>query len=84
MGISGILASIDREIAQLKRVRVLLGGKSAIPAQSARTLGKAAVQAAKPSKKRARRLSPEGRKRIAEAQKQRWAKQKTAADTKQE
>jgi hypothetical protein len=37
-----------------------------------------AVPAAKPAKKK-RKLSPEGRKRIAEAVKKRWAAQKAAA-----
>jgi hypothetical protein len=38
-----------------------------------------AVPAAKPAKKKKRNLSPEGRKRIAEAVKRRWAAQKAAA-----
>jgi hypothetical protein len=40
----------------------------------------AAVAAtAKPAKKKKRKLTPEGRKRIAEAVKRRWAAQKKAA-----
>jgi hypothetical protein len=39
----------------------------------------AAPVAAKPAKKKKRNLSPEGRKRIAEAVKKRWAAQKAAA-----
>jgi hypothetical protein len=35
--------------------------------------------AAKPARKKKRNLSPEGRKRIAEAVKRRWAAQKKAA-----
>lgn len=69
MGVSEILTQIDREIAQLERARALLSG-SAIsrPAASA---GPAAAK-----KKKKRKLTPEGRKRIAEAVKRRWAEQK--------
>ncbi|HWG19424.1 MAG TPA: hypothetical protein VG225_02770 [Terracidiphilus sp.] len=71
MGISEILTQIDREIALLQQARALLAGtqsraKSAAPA------------ATKPAKKK-RRLSPEGRKRIAEAVKRRWAEQRKAS-----
>ena len=64
MGVSEILAQIDREIAQLQHARSVLGGKAA--------------PAAKKRKKK-RNLTPEGRKRIAEAVKRRWAEQKKAA-----
>jgi hypothetical protein len=37
-----------------------------------------ALAVAKPAKKKKRNLSPEGRKRIAEAVKKRWAAQKAA------
>jgi hypothetical protein len=75
MGVSDILAQIDREIAQLERARALLGGGTA-------TRGKVkavAVPAAKKPAKKKRNLTPEGRKRIAEAVKRRWALQKKAA-----
>jgi hypothetical protein len=74
VGVSEILTQIDREIAQLQHARALLAGKST----SARKKAKAAPAARKPAKKK-RNLSPEGRKRIAEAVRRRWAEQKKAA-----
>ena len=89
MAISDILAIIDHEIAQLQQARTLLGGgvKPAAkkapgrPKKVAAAPKKAAVvapAAAKPAKKKKRHLSPEGRKRIAEAVKKRWAAKKAA------
>ena len=75
MGVSNILAEIDREIAQLQHARALLTGgaapkaKKAVPAPAAKKRGR----------KKKRNLTPEGRKRIAEAVKRRWAEQKKAA-----
>ncbi len=79
MAISEILASIDREIAHLKQARALLTGEAAAPEK--KTGGARKTAAAKPTKKRV--LTPEGRRRIAEAQKQRWAAQKKAAGASQ-
>jgi hypothetical protein len=62
VGLIDILAQIDTEINQLKQARALLEGRRASP-HSAHT----------PKK---RNLTPEGRKRIAEAVKRRWALQK--------
>jgi hypothetical protein len=79
VGISEIVEQIDREIAQLQQVRALLAGKTAT------TQGKAApVPTAKKAgkRKKKRNLTPEGRKRIAEAVKRRWAEQKKAAGQK--
>jgi hypothetical protein len=81
MAISDILTSIDREISQLQEARALLGGGAASAAKKVsarpRTVAVAAT-AAKPDKKKKRNLSPEGRKRIAEAVRKRWARQKAA------
>ena len=80
MGVSDILAAIDQEIAQLQQARALLSG-SAAPVVK-RKAGRpkkteaVAVPTAKPTRKKKRKLSPEGRKRIAEAVKRRWAAQK--------
>jgi len=92
MGVSEILATIDNEIAKLQQARALLSGlgapvakkKAGRPKKVAAATKKAAVVAhvsAKPEKKRRkkRHLSAEGRKRIAEAVKKRWAAQKAAA-----
>jgi chorismate mutase len=77
MGVSQILSEIDREIAQLTKARALLMGEAA-PKKTAGRPKKTAVVAvpAKKAAKKKRNLSPEGRQRIAEAVKKRWAKQK--------
>ena len=84
MAISEILASIDSDIAKLQQARALLSGGTAVAAKKkAGRPRKAATSpvVAKPAKKAAkkkRNLSPEGRKRIAEAVKKRWAAQRAA------
>jgi hypothetical protein len=77
MEISEILAAIDREIALLMQARVLMDGKAA--AKRGKTAGKLKRPAAVKAKRKKRTLSPEGRKRIAEAQKKRWEAHKKAA-----
>ena len=80
MGVSEILAQIDKEIAQLQQARALLGGKAATAPKKA-----AAAPAAKKTvkkRKKKRNLTPEGRKRIAEAVKKSWDEQKKAASSK--
>jgi hypothetical protein len=90
MAISDILASIDRDIAQLQQARALLSGGNAPVAKRAagrpkkavggsRKTASVALAVAMPAKKKKRNLSPEGRKRIAEAVKKRWAAQKAAS-----
>jgi hypothetical protein len=74
VGVSNILAEIDREIAQLQQARALLSGSAAPKAK--RTA--AAPAAKKRGRKKKRNLTPEGRKRIVEAVKRRWALQKKA------
>jgi hypothetical protein len=64
MTIDNILASIDSEIAQLKQARALLSGD-----------GTKKLTSAAPVRKR-RRLNAASRKKIADAQKKRWARQK--------
>jgi hypothetical protein len=75
VGVSEILAQIDGEIAQLQYARALLAGKAA-PATKKPKRAPASKKAGKTKK---RNLSPEGRKRIAEAVKRRWAEQKKSA-----
>jgi hypothetical protein len=85
MAISEILASIDSDIAKLQQARALLSGGTAVAAKKKAGRPRKAATApavAKPAKKAAkkkRNLSPEGRKRIAEAVKKRWAAQRAAA-----
>jgi hypothetical protein len=77
MGVSEIILSIDREIAQLKQARSLLGGGPVVLPKSASARQSHAPAGKNPAKRRV--LSPEGRKRIADAQKKRWAAQKKTA-----
>ena len=64
MTIDKILASIDSEIAQLKQARTLLSRDKT-------------KEAAAPIRKR-RTMTAAGRKRIGDAQRKRWARQKAA------
>jgi hypothetical protein len=77
VGISDIVEQIDREIAQLHQVRALLVGKASSTTRKAAAVA-SEVKLVKKRKKK-RNLTPEGRKRIAEAVKRRWAEQKKAA-----
>jgi hypothetical protein len=63
MTIETILAEIDAEIAQLKQARALLSGDGA-------------KKSATPVVRKKRKMSAAGRKRIGDAQRKRWAKQK--------
>jgi hypothetical protein len=75
LGVTEIVALIDSQIAQLQQARALLAGITGT-AKAAPATAKTAT--AQPGKKK-RHLSAEGRKRIAEAVKKRWAEQKLAA-----
>ena len=76
MGVAEILQQIDREIAQLQRARVLLnGGVAKSPNGSANGI-------ATKAKRKKSNLTPEGRKRIAEAVRRRWEKQRKASGAK--
>lgn len=79
MAMKNILAELDAEIARLQQGKALLAASngSAPPAIRRGRPAKTAVVASvtKPGKKK-RNLSPEGRARIAEAVKRRWATQK--------
>jgi hypothetical protein len=90
MGVPEILASVDREIALLKHARALLSGIAVAPKKKPGRPSKTAaatLAAAKPAKKNTKRrkkrnLSPEGRKRIADAVKRRWEAQRKASSSK--
>ncbi len=71
MAIETILAQIDSEIARLTQVRSLLAGSGSAANVTERKSRKAPAKA-----KKSRVLSPEARKRIADAQRKRWAAQK--------
>jgi hypothetical protein len=69
----GIIAAIDEEISRLETVRDLL--------RDTRNLAPGVEKAlsTRGSGKKTRRMSAEGRRRIVEAQRRRWAKQKQGA-----
>jgi hypothetical protein len=73
--VSQILKEIDNEIARLQEARNLLAGGEV------RRAGRVAAKSASPVKKR-RRLSAEGRKKIADAMKRRWMERKKQAAAK--
>lgn len=73
MSTTAILAAIDEEIARLQQVKKLLGGGSV-----GNGLLKAKLGSGLAARKK-RVLSPEARKRIADAQKKRWAAYKRTA-----
>jgi len=75
VGVSEILVGIDREIALLQQARTLLAGDATVKSSKKAT----AAPAAKKTAKKKRNISPEGRKRIADAVKRRWAEQKKAS-----
>ena len=72
--VKDILVEIDAEISRLQQARALLSGGAA----PRRGPGRAKAVSA-PKK---RKLTPEGRKRIAEAMKRRWAERKKQAAAK--
>jgi hypothetical protein len=77
--VKDILSEIDAEISRLQQARALLGGEAVVAKKRVGAKKKAAVTATAPKK---RKLSPEGRKRIAEAMKRRWAERKKQASSK--
>jgi hypothetical protein len=74
MTIDSILSQIDAEIARLTQVRKLLAGSGTVSITVPKRKTKSA--SAKTTRK-TRVLSPEARKRIADAQRKRWAAQKS-------
>jgi hypothetical protein len=71
-----ILDEIDSQISKLQQARALLAGTTA-PAGRGRPKGSKNTASAAPAKPpRKRKLSPEGRKRIADAMKKRWAERR--------
>lgn len=81
MEVSRIIAEIDAQISKLQQARVLLSGAAnSAGKRPGRPKGsknaKAAAVSAAPRK---RKLSPEGRKRIADAMKKRWAERRKQA-----
>ena len=92
MDVSKIVAEIDAKIASLQQARAVLVGLDAdvsVVAKPRRGRPKGSTKAAKAIKaittaakpsKRKRNLTPEGRKRIADAMKRRWADRRASLD----
>jgi len=76
MAIESILAQIDAEIARLTQVRSLLANTGKVSAKLTEGKARKAQAKAKTKSKKTRVLSPEARKRIADAQRKRWAAHK--------
>jgi hypothetical protein len=77
MGIDSILSEIDAEIARLTQARALLATMGSGTHATAKT-----AKAPKKAGKKRRPLSAEARKRIADAQRKRWAAQRAKAKSK--
>jgi hypothetical protein len=80
--VTQIIAEIDAQIAKLQQARQLLSGSPAVKATKGpgRPKGSKNAKVAAPAPTvRKRKLSPEGRKRIAEAMKKRWAERRKVA-----
>jgi hypothetical protein len=79
--VSRIIAEIDGQIAKLQQARALLAGTTATtkrtgPGRPKGSKNATAAVSAAASTPRKRKLSPEGRKRIADAMKKRWAERR--------
>jgi hypothetical protein len=73
MSVDSILAQIDAEIARLTQVRSLLASTTKV---DTRLTGRSTKKASPAKVRKTRVLSPDARKRIADAQRKRWAAQK--------
>jgi hypothetical protein len=79
LAIADVVAQIDAEIGKLQQVKALLRGDTVAAVGRGRPKGSRNAAAKAPAKKSKRRLSPEGRRKIAEAMKRRWAERKKQA-----
>lgn len=69
MQVSRIIAEIDAQIEKLQQARTLLAGAESVAAKTSPGRPKGSKKSTATAK---RKLSPEGRRRIAEAMKRRW------------
>jgi len=77
--VNRIIAEIDAQISKLQQARALLAGTTTSAARTGRGRPKGSkngASVASPTTPRKRKLSPEGRKRIADAMKKRWAERR--------
>jgi hypothetical protein len=76
MDVSKIIAEIDTQIASLQTARdAIVSLNTTTPVKGKRGRPKGSTNAPKTAQKK-RNLTPEGRKRIADAMKRRWAAQR--------
>jgi hypothetical protein len=73
--VNRIIAEIDAQISKLQQARALLAGTTTSAARTGRGRPKGSKNAATATPRK-RKLSPEGRKRIADAMKKRWAERR--------
>ena len=75
MDVSAIISSIDAELSRLQQARALLAGPVPIKRRGRPKNSETKPAPPKPAKKVAKKrtMSPEGRARVAAAQKARWA-----------
>jgi len=78
MSIDSILLQIDAEIARLTQARSLLANIAEVTSKAIERKTKKSPAKVKTARK-TRVLSPEARKRIADAQRKRWAAQRAKA-----
>ena len=78
MEVSRIVTEIDAQIAKLQQARALLAGTIAPVTRTGpgRPKGAKSATTSVQAAPRKRKLSPEGRKRIADAMKKRWAERR--------
>lgn len=77
MEVSRIISEIDAQISKLQQARALLAGTATPAARTGPGRPKGSKKAAPASPApRKRKLSAEGRKRIADAMKKRWAERR--------
>lgn len=78
MDFNRLVEEIDSEISRLKQARELLTGMSETRSAGRKAAAKTRKGSATAAKtgRRKRHLSPEGRKRIADAMKKRWAERR--------
>ena len=82
MALTDVIAQIDSEISILQQARALLSGSNAAPAEKKAGRGRpkgsknAVAETSQSETAAKRKLSPEGRKAIAEAMKRRWAERR--------
>jgi hypothetical protein len=87
LAITDVIAQIDAEIAKLQQAKTLLSGLPAVAVAAKKTGRRGRPKGSKNAAKKVvvktaakakRKLSPEGRKAIAEAMKRRWAEHRKA------